>query len=123
MGHTIVVLSSDLMWLSRFRAVGQTVGVEVRGAPTPGQALEGLKKSGATCLVLDLDCGRANDLLAALRPSLPAEVRVVAFGSHVDTATLADARAAGCDPVWPRSLMAERLPAVLPVWAGKVTAP
>jgi DNA-binding NarL/FixJ family response regulator len=123
MVQAIVVLSSDLMWLSRFQAVGQAVGVEVRGARNPAQAQEALKSSGATCLVLDLDYGRASDVLATLRQSLPAEGRVVAFGSHVDTATLIDARAAGCDPVWPRSLMAERLSAMLPVWAGAATAP
>jgi len=31
------------------------------------------------------------------------ETPFVAFGSHVDTEALAAARAAGCDPVMPRS--------------------
>lgn len=123
MASAIVVLSSDLMWLSRFRAVGQATGVEIRGARTAEQALEAIQHSSVACLILDLDCGRATELLAVLRPYLPAGARVAAFGSHVDTATLADARAAGCNPVWPRSVMAERLSEVLTVWAGTVTAP
>jgi DNA-binding NarL/FixJ family response regulator len=42
--------------------------------------------------------------------------RVVAYGSHVDTATLRAARQAGCDPVLPRSKFVEDLPHELPIW-------
>jgi hypothetical protein len=42
--------------------------------------------------------------------------RVVAYGSHVDTATLRAAREAGCDPVLPRSKFVEELPSALPHW-------
>jgi hypothetical protein len=46
----------------------------------------------------------------------------MAYGSHVDTATLRAARAAGCDPVLPRSKFVEDLPICLPAWLG-VAAP
>jgi hypothetical protein len=37
----------------------------------------------------------------------------VAFGSHVDTKALAAARAAGCDPVMPRSKFSAELPELI----------
>ncbi|MGZ3385055.1 MAG: hypothetical protein ACXWNF_09120, partial [Isosphaeraceae bacterium] len=37
----------------------------------------------------------------------------VAFGSHVDTEALAAARAAGCDPVMPRSKFSADLPELI----------
>jgi hypothetical protein len=48
--------------------------------------------------------------------------RVVAYGSHVDTATLKAARASGCDPVLPRSKFVEDLPRELPRWFGEEVA-
>jgi hypothetical protein len=44
---------------------------------------------------------------------------VLAYGSHVDTDTLRAARAAGCDPVWPRSKFIEELATALPGWFGQ----
>ena len=42
--------------------------------------------------------------------------RLVAYGSHVDAEALRAARAAGCDPVLPRSKFVDDLPAALPGW-------
>jgi hypothetical protein len=41
---------------------------------------------------------------------------VIAYGSHVDTATLKAARAAGCNQVLTRSQFVEDLPRKLPEW-------
>ena len=57
-------------------------------------------------------------LLAALREACPGMPRVVAYGSHVEAATLHAARVAGCDLVLPRSKFAEELPTALPAWVG-----
>lgn len=42
--------------------------------------------------------------------------RVVAYGSHVDAASLHAAREAGCRPTLPRSQFVEKLPHELPTW-------
>ena len=42
--------------------------------------------------------------------------RVVAYGSHVDTASLQAARTAGCDPVLPRSKFVKELELGLKEW-------
>ena len=59
-----------------------------------------------------LDLPRLLDDLKALG----APPRVVAYGSHVEAATLHAARVAGCDPVLPRSRFVEDLPEALPGW-------
>ena len=53
--------------------------------------------------------------LADASASMP---RVVAYGSHVEAATLHAARTAGCDLVLPRSRFVEELPVALAEWLG-----
>jgi CheY-like chemotaxis protein len=118
MARTVLVLCDDLMWLSRFSAVGQPLGIGVRGARTLEHARQLLTQQPPSCMILDLALGRASDMLQELKPLLTPGIRLLAFGAHVDTASLADARAAGCDPVLPRSVMAERLAEELPRWAA-----
>jgi hypothetical protein len=59
--------------------------------------------------VVDLSRPGAVDALGAV----PAGVRTIAYGSHVDTAVLDAARAAGCDEVLPRSAFFSHLPTLL----------
>ena len=54
-------------------------------------------------------------LIEGLRRCSPVP-RVVAYGSHVDTATLKKAREAGCDLVLPRSRFVEELEGKLAEW-------
>ncbi|HQR09618.1 MAG TPA: hypothetical protein PLN21_22540, partial [Gemmatales bacterium] len=42
--------------------------------------------------------------------------KFVAYGSHIETAQLAAARAAGCNPTLARSKMAAELATLLPGW-------
>ena len=48
--------------------------------------------------------------------ALPHRPRVVAYASHVDTASLKAACDAGCDVVLPRSKFVADLPTALPEW-------
>ena len=68
---------------------------------------EELVTTEADVVVLDAARPGALEVVPSLR------ARVVAFGSHVDTALLDAARAAGVDDVLPRSLFFRRLPEVL----------
>ena len=56
--------------------------------------------------------------LEAFRQIAPAATPFVAFGSHVDTQGLAEAAAAGCDPVMPRSKFTLELPALIRHYFG-----
>jgi DNA-binding NarL/FixJ family response regulator len=70
------------------------------------------------CLLIDLSVAGAglSDFMQRLREAGSPLPHVVAYGSHVDAATLRAAREAGCDPVLPRSKFVEELPRALAEW-------
>jgi DNA-binding NarL/FixJ family response regulator len=73
------------------------------------------------CVIIDLGTAKvqAADVVARVKAICPEPPRFTAYGSHVDVATLKAARDAGCDPVLPRSKMAEELPQLLASWLGQ----
>ncbi len=88
----VVALMDDLFFQMKLAETAKHLGVEVKVAATP-EALQAL-----------------------LEPPLRADkngVRVVAFLSHVQTDLAAQARAAGCDEVMPRSAFTQNLAAIL----------
>jgi len=113
-----LLLSDDLIFTSRITGTGRDLGLLIQSArSTP--LLQALAcRQTPRCILVDL----ANpglviaELMDWLRQSLQPLPRVVAYGSHVDTATLKAAREAGCDPVLPRSKFVEDLPRQLPMW-------
>ena len=86
----VVALVDDLMDRSRISAA--IPGVVFAGGPDAAP--------GADVVVVDL--GRHAAALELIRHRAPRAL-LVAFGSHVDAATLDAARAAGADRVLPRS--------------------
>jgi len=111
--RAIVAYVPDLMDRSRVSAAadaataqpseGATVGGPVRFARTPADLVD---LAASADLVVDLSRPGVLDVL----PDVSAlGVRVIGFGSHVDTDTLAAARAAGCDQVLARSAFFGRL--------------
>jgi CheY-like chemotaxis protein len=113
-----LLLSDDLLFTSRITGTARHLGLVVRTARSGAALLELAQAQTPRCVLVDL----ANpglviaDLLADLRNCCSPVPRVVAYGSHVDTATLRAARAAGCDVVLPRSQFVEELPSGLPEW-------
>src|SRR5205085_9994381 len=93
------------------------LGLQVTPARTAAALLTLAQKQPPACVIVDLsNPGLAiGELTAGLR-ELPVRPRVVAYGSHVDTATLRAAREAGCDVVLPRSQFVEELPTALSHW-------
>ena len=74
-------------------------------------------KPATRCVILDLAFpGLELPDLTQRLGELEAPPRVVAYGSHVDAASLNAARAAGCQPTLPRSKFVEDLPRDLPHW-------
>ena len=111
-----LVLCDDLLFASKITATASALGLKVRIARTPAALLEWAAQERPGGVLLDLHHPQLNlpDLLAALGP-----VPVVAFGSHVEAATLHAARQAGCSLVLPRSKFVERLPYDLAKWLGQ----
>jgi CheY-like chemotaxis protein len=125
-GPTGLLLSDDLMFTSRITGTARDLGLVVRTARSAGVLRELAGRHTPRCVLLDLanpglDIG---SLVGWLKGECAPAPFVVAYGSHVDTATLRAARAAGCDVVLPRSKFVEELPQALAGWlAGRTASP
>ena len=117
---TGLLLSDDLIFTSRITGTGSALGLPIRVAKSSDALLTLARQQAPACVILDLsNPGLAiADCVAALK-SLKPPPTLVAYGSHVDTATLKAARAAGCDHVFPRSQFVEELPTHLTAWMGR----
>jgi hypothetical protein len=99
----VAAYTPDLMDRSR---ISSALG-DVRFVASP-DALVGL--AGVDVVLIDLSKKGVLDALAAIVAS---DVRVIAYGSHVDKNLLDSARAAGVDEVLPRSRFFGGLPALV----------
>jgi CheY-like chemotaxis protein len=115
-----LLLCDDLIFTSRITGTARALGLSLTPARSPEALLALARQHTPRCVLVDLHHpGLAlADLMRQLAELCPTMPRVVGYGSHVDTATLKAARAAGCDPVLPRSKFVEDLPTALPAWLG-----
>lgn len=110
----VVALMDDLFFQMKLAETAKQVGVEVKVA-TNGEALMGLLASEPRLVIVDLNA-RSQPIAAIekLRQTQK-DVRVVGFLSHVQRELAAQAQAAGCDEVLPRSSFTQNLAAILSV--------
>jgi CheY-like chemotaxis protein len=113
-----LLLCDDLIFTSRITGTARALGLTVKAARSVDVLLELARQERPRCVLLDLahpglDLPELVQRLNTIGTPLP---RLVAYGSHVDVETLRAARAAGCDPAWPRSKFVEELAAALPEW-------
>lgn len=108
----VVALMDDLFFQMKLAETAKQLGVEVKVA-TNGDAFLGLIASEPKLVIVDLNA-RSQPLAAIekLRQTSKS-VRVVGFLSHVQTELAAQAQAAGCDQVLPRSSFTQNLAAIL----------
>jgi DNA-binding NarL/FixJ family response regulator len=109
-----VLLSGDLMVVSRISGAAAQTGAVVRAANNASQAIEACESEAAELLVIDL-ATPAVDLTALggqLRASRCPSMRIVAFGPHVHEDKLAAAREAGCDLVVSRGQFFSQVDAI-----------
>jgi CheY-like chemotaxis protein len=113
-----LLLSDDLIFTSRIAGTARALGLDVRPARTPEALVELARRQAPGGVLIDLGFPGLvlEELMRRLAGACPTMPRVVAYGSHVDAAGLRAARAAGCDPVLPRSKFVEDLPNELPRW-------
>jgi CheY-like chemotaxis protein len=115
------LLSDELMFTSRITGTARELGLTMRTARSAEALRELVGKQPPRCVVLDLaNPGLAvAELVPQLKSAGESAPMVVAYGSHVDAASLKAARDAGCDLVLPRSKFVEELPRSLPSWFGR----
>jgi CheY-like chemotaxis protein len=113
-----LLLCDDLIFTSKVVGTAKALGLVVQAARSPAALVELARRAPPRCVLVDLHNPGLDlpALLGQLAQACPALPRVVAYGSHVEAATLHAARLAGCDPVWPRSKFVEDLPQALPEW-------
>ena len=112
-----LLLSDDLIFTSRIVGTGRDLGITIRPAKAPEALFAFAQTSRPSCVIIDLSNPGLSiaELVSTLKQLAPPPT-IVAYGSHVDTATLKAARAAGCDVVMPRSQFVEVLPTALAEW-------
>jgi CheY-like chemotaxis protein len=108
----IVALMDDLFFQMKLAETAKRLGVELQVA-TNGDALMSLLAGGPNLVIVDLNA-RSQPIQTIERLRLAQkDLRVVGFLSHVQTDLAAQARAAGCDEVMPRSSFTQNLAAIL----------
>jgi CheY-like chemotaxis protein len=110
-----MLLSRDLIFTSKVTGTARALGQRVLVAGDLGLAATMFEQWKPRVVFVDLAAGdlvQPAALIAFQKLAGPA-TPFVAFGSHVETDALAAARAAGCDPVLPRSRFSAELPELI----------
>ena len=115
----LLLLSSDLMLASAAHGAASRHGAELRNAADANAVMAACQESDVRLVVVDLrtpglDIGALANGLKQLDPA----PHILACAPHVHEASLAAARAAGCDEVVSRGEVERRLDATL----GRLTA-
>jgi DNA-binding NarL/FixJ family response regulator len=98
---TVVLLTGDLVVMSRVSGAAAQKSVDVQTASNARQAAESCREHSAQMLIVDLSTPSLNvaELVAAVNIDNDSPPTIVAFGPHVHEERLAAARDAGCDRV------------------------
>lgn len=112
---SIVCLVEDLFFGTRLDDVIRTMGGLPVIVETPAAFVDAVDRVFPVLALVDL--GAAGDWAQAItrckiRPHT-SQIPIIAFGSHVDTATLRAARHAGADHAWARSKLMAELPDIV----------
>jgi CheY-like chemotaxis protein len=108
----VVALMDDLFFQMKVAETAKHLGLELKVAAN-GDSLMQLLESAPKLLIVDLNA-RSGAIGAIERVKAAGNgVRMVGFLSHVQTDLAAQARAAGCDEVMPRSSFTQNLAAIL----------
>src|SRR4051794_30874617 len=110
MGETaprpVFVLTGDLFFRAKIEETAKQLGL---ARPLP---LADASKAAGALVLLELGPRTPVEKVGEILAAAPG-VRVIAFGSHVDTATLDRARALGASEVMARSRFVRELPEIL----------
>jgi DNA-binding NarL/FixJ family response regulator len=110
----VVALMDDLFFQMKLAETAKRLGVEVKIASN-ADALLPLLDSNAKLVIIDLNArSQPIDAIERIRTAKNG-LRVIGFLSHVQTELAAQAHAAGCDEVMPRSRFTQDLANIISV--------
>jgi CheY-like chemotaxis protein len=117
---TGILLSRDLIFTSKVTGTARALGYRMLVAGNVELAATMIAQWRPCVVFVDLGAGElvSPEALLHYQSLAGPGTHFVAFGSHVDTQALATARAAGCDPVLPRSKFAAELPELIKRYFG-----
>jgi CheY-like chemotaxis protein len=112
----VLAVLDDLLFTSKIRTTARQLGIPISFARSAEGALESMRNSPPSLVILDLNNPRIDSLgtVGTMRsdPALAA-IPTVGFASHVQTDVIDAARRAGVGEVLARSAFAQRLPEIL----------
>jgi DNA-binding NarL/FixJ family response regulator len=108
----VAALIDDLFFQLKVAETAQQLGIEFKVASNP-DALFTLLEPPTKLVIVDLNSRNQPVATIERLRATQKELRVVAFLSHVQTELAAQARAAGCLEVMPRSVFTQNLAAIL----------
>lgn len=109
----VVALMDDLFFQMKVAETAKQLGMELKVAGNGDSLLQLLEMEPLPRLaIVDLNARSAIAAIQRVRAGKN-RVRIVGFLSHVQTDLAAQARAAGCDEVMPRSSFTQNLAAIL----------
>lgn len=109
----IVAYVDDLFFQAKILETAKHVGVAVRTTTTPAAFLEEIAKHSPALVVVDLNArNKPLEAISQVRESSP-NIPVICFLSHVQVELAAQARAAGCSEIMPRSKFTHELATIL----------
>ncbi len=112
----VICCVDDLMFSSKISAAAKGVGAALQFVRRADDILPRVRDASPALVIFDLNAGRLRPMetIAAIKadPALGG-TRTVGYVSHVDTATIAAARQAGCDEVLARSAFTSQLAEIL----------
>ncbi len=111
--QTALLISPDLLFAGRIQAAAEPLGMRLL-QETDLAEIDNRLSEGSVAIVL-FDLNIASPTIGEVMERLPGSQRplTVAFGPHVNTVRLQEAKDAGCDRVLPRSRFVQELPGLL----------
>ena len=112
----ILCAIDDLIFSIKISTAAKQLGVEVFFERSADRVLDRIREKQPSLVILDLNSVKMNPLgtLTAMKGDAALGiVRTLGYVSHVDSETIAAARAAGVDQVMARSAFVERLAEIL----------
>jgi CheY-like chemotaxis protein len=112
----VLCVVDDMLFASKIRAAASGLGVTVAFEKNPDAVAARIAGEHPSLVIFDLDAARlrAVETIAVLKADpATATIRTLGYVSHVQTARIAEARAAGIDDVKARSAFTSQLGEIL----------
>ena len=105
---TLIAIVDDLLFQAKIREAAGSLGAEVRFVKAAVQVEEAWLDPAVIVVDLQLTAAEPLEIIRAVRSKHPTAA-MIGYGAHVQAELLAQARAAGCTTVLPRSAFIQQL--------------